>query len=129
MKTKKERQLLFSITKDDFEIQVFCSGGKGGQNQNKVSTGVRIIHKDSGAVGESREERSQLQNKKIAFKRLTEHPKFKFWHTKIVHEILHGKSVDEIVDEMMVEENIKTEIKVNGKWVKVNNDYFKESHA
>ena len=64
------RELLFSITKDDFTIQTFRSGGKGGQNQNKRETGVRIIHNDSGARGESRNHRTQLANKKEAFRRL-----------------------------------------------------------
>ena len=73
------KKLLFSVTKKDFEIQTFRSGGKGGQNQNKRDTGVRIVHRESGATGESREERSQAQNKKNAFKRLTESLKFKLW--------------------------------------------------
>jgi len=68
---------LFSLTKKNFEIQTFRSGGPGGQHQNKTSSGVRIIHKESGAVGESREHKSQLQNKKAAFTRLTESDKFK----------------------------------------------------
>ena len=45
------RELLFSLTKNDFELQFFRAGGKGGQKQNKTSSGCRIIHKESGAVG------------------------------------------------------------------------------
>lgn len=75
-----ERQLLFSVTRDDFDIQTFASGGPGGQHQNKTQSGVRIIHRDSGAVGESREERSQHMNKATAFRRLVETPRFKSWH-------------------------------------------------
>ena len=63
------RELLFSVTRDDFTIQTFRAGGKGGQKQNKTDSGVRCIHNASGAVGEGRDERSQLQNKKNAFKR------------------------------------------------------------
>jgi protein subunit release factor B len=37
---KKEK--LFSITKKDFKIQTFRSGGKGGQHQNKTNSGVAI---------------------------------------------------------------------------------------
>lgn len=33
------RQLLFSVTRDDCDWQTFRAGGKGGQNQNKVSSG------------------------------------------------------------------------------------------
>ena len=71
------RELLFSVTRDDFTIQTFRAGGKGGQKQNKTDSGVRCIHNASGAVGEGRDERSQLQNKKNAFKRCIASPKFK----------------------------------------------------
>src|SRR5580693_2462805 len=73
------KELLFSVTLKDCVVQHFRSGGKGGQNQNKRDTGTRVIHKPSGARGESREERSQLQNTKAAFRRMTETAKFKVW--------------------------------------------------
>ena len=76
---KKNRQLLFSVTAKDLRIDTFRSGGKGGQNQNKVNSGVRITHDASGAVGESREHRDQLQNKKAAFKRMCDTIEFKSW--------------------------------------------------
>lgn len=60
------------ITKKDFRVDTFRSGGKGGQHQNKTETGVRITHLESGLVGESRSHRSQDQNKTEAFKRLCE---------------------------------------------------------
>lgn len=72
-----ERELLFSVTLKDCDVQTFRAGGKGGQNQNKRDTGVRIIHRASGARGEARDERSQLQNKRLAFKRMAEHPLFR----------------------------------------------------
>ncbi len=115
-------ELLFSITKKDLKVQTFRSGGPGGQNQNKRNTGVRIIHKDSGAVGESREERSQHQNKKIAFKRLVKHPKFKIWHSRRVFEISQGKTIDQIVNETMDEKNLKIETKEEGKWKENNSE-------
>jgi protein subunit release factor B len=40
---KRKRKLVFSVTSKDLNIQTFRSGGKGGQNQNKVNSGVRII--------------------------------------------------------------------------------------
>ena len=73
------RELVLSVTLKDCRVDEFRSGGPGGQNQNKRNTGIRIVHEPSGAVGESREERSQLQNKKTAFKRMAAHPKFKVW--------------------------------------------------
>jgi protein subunit release factor B len=72
-----ERHRILSVTIHDCEVQTFRSGGKGGQNQNKRDTGVRIIHHPSGARGESREERSQLQNKRAAFRRMAESQRFR----------------------------------------------------
>ncbi len=63
------KELLFSLTIKDFEVQTFCAGGPGGQHQNKTASAVRIIHRASGAIGESREEREQSRNKKKAFER------------------------------------------------------------
>jgi len=104
------KKLLFSITKKDFRVDTFRSGGKGGQKQNKTESGVRITHIDSGAVGESREERSQFQNKKIAFRRLTESDRFKIWHRIKTNEFLFNlQNIDKAVDEMMDEKNIKIE--------------------
>ena len=75
----KLKKLLFSVTIKDCEIQTFCAGGKGGSNQNANQAGVRIIHRPSGAVGECREERSQLVNKQRAFKRMAESKKMQIW--------------------------------------------------
>ena len=74
-----KKELLFSVTKKNFEMQTFRSGGSGGQNQNKVNSGVRLIHKDSGARGEARDSRHQLQNKKAAFNRLVNSKQFQSW--------------------------------------------------
>jgi len=67
MNNDKQRTLVRSFTKDQFEVQTFRSGGPGGQNQNKVETGVRIIHKETGLRAECRVHASQHANKKQAF--------------------------------------------------------------
>ncbi len=104
------KTLLFSITKKDFEMQTFRSGGPGGQNQNKVSSGVRLVHRASGAVGESRESRSQLQNKKSAFLRLTNNKVFRSW-LKLESARRTGAlaEVERAVDRAMRPENLKVE--------------------
>ena len=105
-----EKKLLFSVTKKDFDIQTFRSGGKGGQHQNTTDSGVRIIHRESGAVGESRNFRSQHQNRKAAFMRLVESDTFRKWHRRKTAEALgRAASIEQQVNDMVREENLKVE--------------------
>lgn len=60
------------ISDDEIKIDYFHSGGKGGQNVNKVETAIRATHEKTGIVVVCQDERSQLRNKERAIERLKE---------------------------------------------------------
>ena len=67
-----------TINPNDLEVQFFHSSSQGGQNVQKVSTAVRLIHKPTGIVVSAQRERFQEQNRKIAMDLL----RAKLWELK-----------------------------------------------
>lgn len=111
------RERVLHLTKNDFTFQAFRSGGHGGQNQNKVNSGCRVIHTASGARAESRSSRSWEENRRIAFRKLVDSARFRFWIAEQHYAWEKGRNLDEEVAAMMSDENIRVEVKRDGKWV------------
>jgi hypothetical protein len=113
------REKILSISMDDLVFQTFRAGGKGGQKQNKTSSGVRLIHTASGARGESRSQRSQTQNKKEAFQRLIDSEIFKCWlKIEISRRCGLLDDVEAEVERLMAPGNILVEVhSEKGTWV------------
>ena len=107
---------LFSVRKEDLSVQYFRAGGPGGQKQNKTSSACRIVHAESGAVGESRECRQQSQNRRRAFARMTNSREFQLWVRMKAAAIVGGhRDIEEKIDKMMAPENLKVERLGNAK--------------
>lgn len=120
------KELLFSVTADDCDFQCFSAGGKGGQHQNRTASAVRCIHRESRAEGISRDSRSQWQNKKLAFKRMTETKTFQNWlKLETGRRMLSSEEkrrqeqlLNVYLDDALKDENLRVEMKdENGKWI------------
>jgi len=72
MEMKKVRKFSIDLDtlKQEVEITFYKSRGPGGQRKNKKETAVRIYHPPSGITVVATEQRSQAQNKELAFERL-----------------------------------------------------------
>jgi len=113
---KKMKKLLLSITKDQLDISYFSGTGAGGQHRNRHMNCVRIRHPDSGVLVTAQEERSLGQNKRMALKRLAEHPKFRAWLSGQISRIEKGEEIEAAVDKAMRPENLLIEtLAGNGK--------------
>ena len=114
------KEVLFSVTAADCDWEYMRGTGPGGQKRNKTESKVRCVHRASGAIGESDETRSQHDNRRLAFRKMAETKEFKAWH-KIEVAKRTGQLIDlnQTVDKMMRDANLRVEGKVDGKWVPI----------
>ena len=111
----------FSITAKDCEWSYTKGTGAGGQKRNKTSSAVHCIHKASGAHGYSESSRSQLDNRKEAFRKMAETDKFKKWiHIEYMKRTGEHYEVERQIQASL--NKVKVEVKIDGKWTEVNVD-------
>ena len=114
---KKDKELLFSVKKEDCTFKFYKGSGKGGQKRNKTENCCQCTHNESGAQASSEQGRSKEQNIKNAFKKMTETDTFKQWIQLEIYR-KNGK-LEEIKQKVANEmKKITVEIKKDGKWTK-----------
>ena len=115
-----ERELLFTVTIKDFDVTHTRGSGPGGQHRNKTSTGVRLVHRASGAVAESTEHKSQDQNKREAWRKIRETPEWQRWFRDMVATTAGRPTVAQRVERAMAPANITTQVlDEKSRWVTV----------
>ncbi|MBU1326758.1 PCRF domain-containing protein [Patescibacteria group bacterium] len=92
------------IKPDELEWDFFRSGGKGGQNVNKVSSAVRLHHKPSGLVVQCQTERDQFQNRQVALSLL----RARLWEKQLMEQELALSDSRRVIGRGMRAEKIRT---------------------
>ena len=114
------KELLFSVTKKDLEINYFSGSGAGGQHRNKHQNCVRMYHKESGVRSTGQSSKERISNLKEAFRNLTKNPKFKIWLNQKAYEVSNKINIKKEVEKAMSSENLLVEGKnEEGKWEKI----------
>lgn len=114
-----KNRLLFSVTAKDCEWSYTKGTGPRGQKRNKTSSAVHCMHRPSGSHGYSEASRTQADNKRDAFIKMSETTEFKNWlHIEFMKRSGEMDQIDRYVEKEL--ERVKTEIKIDGKWTEVN---------
>lgn len=93
-----------AVRPEDIEWDFYRSGGKGGQNVNKVSSAVRIRHKPSGIVVQCQTERDQYQNRQVALGML----RAKLWEQQLLEREKSMSEQRSVIGRGMRSEKIRT---------------------
>lgn len=93
-----------TIRPDDLIWEFYRSGGKGGQNVNKVSSAVRLRHKPTGLVATCQTERDQFQNRSVALSML----RAKLWERELLARELTMTEQRSVIGRGMRSEKIRT---------------------
>lgn len=104
-----KKELLFSVTKKDFDISYFSGSGAGGQHRNKHQNCVRLSHKASGACSTGQSSKERRSNLKEAFNNLVKSQKFKNWISERSYEITNKINIEKEVEKLMCPENLLVE--------------------
>lgn len=124
-KKRVDKQKITLVKSSDLEISSYCGSGNGGQARNKVASAIMIRHRESGAIGRCSDSRSQADNKREAFLRMTKTVKFKIWLNRKLYEIEQGETLEKTIEKETSNEFLKYEAKnQDGKWVEVKPNYF-----
>ena len=92
------------IRPEDIEWEFYRSGGKGGQNVNKVSSAVRLRHKPSGVVVQCQTERDQYQNRQVALSML----RARLWELSEIEAAKVAGAARSVIGRGMRAEKIRT---------------------
>lgn len=106
-----KKELIFSVTKKDFDIHYFSGTGAGGQHRNRHKNSVRMKHRDSGVSATGQSSKSRRRNLVEAFLGIVKSEEFELWRKRETAMRLHeGISIEEKVKRMMSPENLKIEV-------------------
>ena len=120
---KSNRKLIYKLTVKDFKWIYFKGRGGGGQHRDKKATCCRCIHPPSGAKGVSSDHRERPRNRKLAFRRMAESKKFQVWaKLDALKKIGFIDRIEKEIDDSLANpNNVRIEVKVDGKWVETDN--------
>lgn len=110
------KEILFSVTANDCEWSYTRGTGKGGQKKNKTNSAVHCMHRPSGAHGYSEASRSQSDNRRDAFVKMTETKEFKAWHKL---ETMRRSGEMSVIESNVEKEmrKVKVEMRQDNNWV------------